>query len=65
MTRVRVSLRLPGDRVGRDSDVPIETFGVVVWSHRGDDGTYDTGVFFPELDEDCAALLLAYVLSAE
>lgn len=64
MSRIHVAMRLPGERVGRDEDTRIETVGVVVWSHRTEDGDYDTGVFFPELDEESAALLQAYVLSA-
>jgi len=70
MTRIHVAMLLPGPRVGRDEDVRLETAGVIVWSHRldpapeaGEPG-YDTGVFFPELDEESAALLQAYVLSA-
>ena len=64
MTRIHVAMRLPGDRIGRDEDTTVETVGVVVWSHKGEDGSFDTGVFFPELDEESAALLQAYVLSA-
>ncbi len=64
MTRIHVAMQLPGERVGRDADAAIETVGVVVWSHRLEDDVYDTGVFFPELDEESAALLQAYVLSA-
>ncbi len=71
MTRIRVAMLLPGPRIGRDEDVRLDTVGVIVWSHRIDpappDGApgYDTGVFFPELDEDGAALLQVYVLSAD
>jgi len=64
MTRIHVAMRLPGERVGRDEEVAVETVGVVVWSHRASEGAYDTGVFFSELDEESAALLQAYVLSA-
>lgn len=64
MARIHVAMRLPGDRIGRDEDTTVETMGVVVWSHQAEDGGYDTGVFFPELDEESAALLQAYVLSA-
>ena len=64
MTRIHVAMRLPGDRVGRDEDTLVETIGVVVWSHATGEGEYDTGVFFPELDDENAALLQAYVLSA-
>jgi hypothetical protein len=38
-----------------------EDTGVVVWSHLGDDGQYDTGVFFPELGEEQRGLLHAFV----
>jgi hypothetical protein len=64
MTRVHVALRLPGERVGQDEAVTVETVGVVVWSHPRDEGGYDTGVFFPELDDKNGGLLQAYVLSA-
>ncbi len=64
MTRIRVALVLPRDRVKRPQNTPLETEGVVVWSHRGDGGRYDTGVFFPALDEDQRALLRAYVFSS-
>lgn len=64
MSRIHVVMRLPGDRVGRSDDVEIETVGVVVWSHDTGDGEYDTGVFFPELGEENAALLQAYVQSS-
>jgi hypothetical protein len=64
MTRVHVAMRLPGERVGRADEAQLETIGVVVWSHSVGEGSYDTGVFFPELDEESAALLQAYVLSA-
>jgi hypothetical protein len=64
MTRIRVQMQLPGDRVGRAEDARLATVGVIVWSHRIADGVYDTGVFFPELAEDQASLLQAYVLSS-
>lgn len=64
MSRIHVAMRLPGDRVGKDDDTTVETIGVVVWSHATPEDGYDTGVFFPELDEESAALLQAYVLSA-
>lgn len=64
MTRIHVAMVLPAARLGRDEDVRLETVGVIVWSHRIADEEYDTGVFFPELDADDAALLQAYVLSA-
>ncbi len=64
MTRIHVAMRLPGDRVGRDDDTTVETIGVVVWSHQTDEGGYDTGVFFPELDDDSASLLRSYVATA-
>ena len=64
MTRIHVSMSLPAERVGRDEDAAIETVGVVVWSHGLEGGGFDTGVFFPELDDESAVLLQAYVLSA-
>ncbi len=64
MTRIHVSMILPADRIGRDEDVDLETAGVIVWSHRVEEGVNDIGVFFPELDEAAAGLLQAYVLSA-
>ena len=65
MTRVKVAMVLPGDRVGHEKDVRVDTTGVVVWSHKADDARYDTGVFFPELDEEKRSLLQTYVLTAE
>ena len=64
MTRIRVALVLPGERVGRDEEARVDTMGVVVWSHRIDENRYDTGVFFPELNDESRGLLQAYVLSA-
>lgn len=64
MTRIRVALVLPRERVKRPQNTPLETEGVVVWSHRAEGGRYDTGVFFAALDEDQRALLRAYVFSA-
>lgn len=64
MTRIRVSMQLPPERIGRDDPAEVDTVGVVVWSHEVSGGQYDTGVFFSELDEDDRALLQAYVLSA-
>ena len=63
MTEIAVNLELPGGRVGEDGDVVLETRGVVVWSHPLGDGRFDTGVFFPELDDANRAMLRAYVLS--
>ena len=65
MTRIRVNMLLPADRVGQDEDARLETAGVVVWSHRMEDGQYDTGVFFPELEDRESDLLYAFVASAE
>ncbi len=64
MTRIHVAMVLPGDRVGRDEDVRLDTAGVVVWSHPLADEQFDTGVFFPELDDQKRGMLQAYVLSA-
>ncbi len=62
MTRLRVSMSLPGPRVGAPSDVRLETTGVVVWSHKQPNApTFDTGLFFSELDDRERAFLRAYV----
>jgi hypothetical protein len=64
MTRVQVLLLLPGDRLGKSEDARLETVGVIVWSHKTGEGAFDTGVFFPELDDDTASLLRSYVATA-
>ncbi len=64
LTRIQVAMLLPAGRVGQDDDVRLDTEGVVVWSHAVNEGIYDTGVFFPELDEDQRGLLQAFVLSS-
>ena len=64
MTRIHVAMALPGERVGQEEDVRLETAGVIVWSHRLEENVHDIGVFFPELSDEGAALLQAYVLSA-
>jgi len=61
MTRVRVNVLIPGRYVDRPEDVRLVTTGVVVWSHRGEDGRYDTGVFFSELEEGQREVLHAFV----
>jgi hypothetical protein len=62
MTRIQVSLVLPGRRVGGGAgDVRLDTTGVVVWSHRAENHTFDTGVFFAELDERQRGLLRSFV----
>jgi hypothetical protein len=61
MTKIRVSLTLPAKRIGAGADVRFETLGVVVWSHRTDSVTYDTGVFFSDVDERQRSLLRAFV----
>lgn len=64
MTRLKVSLTLPANRVGTPDDAQLETTGVVVWSHRrGADSLYDLGVFFAELDDAQRGLLRAFVAS--
>ncbi len=65
LTRIQVTMMLPGDQVGRDEDAQLATAGVIVWSHRINSGTYDTGVFFSELSHDESELLKAYVASAD
>ena len=62
MTRIQVAMVLPGKRIGASSDVRFETTGVVVWSHKLET-TYDTGVFFPELDDRQRGLLRTFVAS--
>jgi hypothetical protein len=61
MTRILVQLVLPGERIGAQSDVKFETTGVVVWSHRAPEKSYDTGVFFADLDDRQRSLLHAFV----
>lgn len=63
MTRVKVAMVLPGRRVGASRDVTFETTGVVVWSHKAQPGSFDTGVFFPELDDRQRNLLRTFVSS--
>jgi len=62
MTRIQVRILFPGERVGTKSALEFDTHGVVVWSHK-DAGakTFDTGVFFSELDERQRHLLRAFV----
>ncbi|MFV1959921.1 MAG: PilZ domain-containing protein [Planctomycetota bacterium] len=64
MTRIRVALTLPGRHVGQDDDVRLVTTGVVVWSHPVEDGRYDTGVFFAELEEEQRDYLQSFVHAA-
>jgi hypothetical protein len=61
MTRIHVSMVLPGERIGASGDVKFETTGVVVWSHKHQGAAYDTGVFFADLDERQRSLLHAFV----
>src|SRR5262245_24198952 len=64
MTRIKVGMILPAKRVGSKSDVSFETTGVVVWSHKvPEGGAFDTGVFFPELDDRQRGLLRTFVAS--
>ena len=64
MTRVQVVLVLPADRLGHTEDARLQTDGVVVWSHPSGAESFDTGVFFPELDDEMASLLRNYVATA-
>ena len=64
MTRVQVVMQLPGDRLGLVDDEMLETVGVVVWSHQTGEDTFDTGVFFPELDDRTAGMLRNFVATA-
>jgi hypothetical protein len=62
MTRIQVSLVLPARRVGgAHGDVQLDTTGVVVWSHRAEGETFDTGVFFSDLDDRQRGLLRSFV----
>ena len=62
MTRIRVAMVLPGEMVGADDpEVRLDTNGVVVWSHRVEDGRYDTGVFFSDLADDQRDVLASFV----
>jgi hypothetical protein len=63
MTRVKVGMVLPAKRLGSKADVSFETTGVVVWSHKAPAGSFDTGVFFPELDDRQRGLLRTFVAS--
>ena len=62
MTRIQVRLLLPGERVGTKQALEFDTYGVVVWSHKeAKASTYDTGVFFSELDDRQRNLLRTFV----
>ena len=64
MTRIRVALRFPAASLDRDDDIQLDTTGVVVWSHRIDEGKYDTGVFFADLAEDDRGVIQTFVATA-
>lgn len=62
MTRIQVRILLPGERVGTKNALEFDTYGVVVWSHKEPKATtYDTGVFFAELDDRQRNLLRTFV----
>ena len=62
MTRIQVRILLPGERVGTKQALEFDTHGVIVWSHKESGAkTYDTGVFFSELDDRQRNLLRAFV----
>jgi hypothetical protein len=63
MTKIQVAMVLPAVRVGASSDVQFQTTGVVVWSHKTGPGTFDTGVFFSEMDDRQRHLLRSFVAS--
>ena len=80
MTRIQVALLLPGRKLGLAKDVRVDTSGVVVWSHRASaaerpatkasrlsasEGGYDTGVFFPDLEDEQRSLLRTLVNAAD
>jgi c-di-GMP-binding flagellar brake protein YcgR len=64
MTRVQMVIVLPADRLGHTEDARLDTVGVVVWSHKANETSYDTGVFFSDLEDDMASLLRNYVATA-
>ncbi|MGE0192014.1 MAG: PilZ domain-containing protein [Planctomycetota bacterium] len=64
MTRVGVILVLPAQRIGQPKDARLDITGVVVWSHEAETKVFDTGVFFPELDDDARTALKAYVTAS-
>ena len=64
MTRVGVVLVLPGQRIGQSEDARLDIAGVVVWSHEAEPKVFDTGVFFPDLDDDARSALKAYVTAS-
>ena len=66
MTRIRVAIRLPGDKVGKDDGeaVQVDTRGVVVWSHQVGDGRYDVGVFFSDIEDEARHRLQSFVAAA-
>lgn len=53
MTQLELELRLAAAQVGGTSDYVLKTTGIVVWSHKQAAAPlpYDTGVFFPNLDD--------------
>ena len=62
MTRIQVRILLPGERVGTKKALEFDTHGVVVWSHKESGAkTFDTGVFFSELDDRQRNLLRTFV----
>lgn len=61
MTRVSVGLRLPGRILEQTDDVSVDTMGVVVWSHPLEDGRFDTGVFFADLEGEQREVLRTFV----
>ncbi len=53
MTQLELELRLAAAQVGAKDDYVLKTTGIVVWSHKqaAPPLPYDTGVFFPHLDD--------------
>ena len=65
MTQIRVAMVLPrGEEAPEVRGASVDTTGVVVWSHRVEDGRYDTGVFFSGLEDAQRELLQAFVAGA-
>lgn len=53
MVQLQLELRLTAAQVGEKADYVLKTTGIVVWSHKqaAPPLPYDTGVFFPQLDD--------------
>jgi hypothetical protein len=65
MTRIQVALLLPGKGVGLTQNVRVDTTGVIVWCHRTQEGSFDTGVFFPDLEDEQRGILRSLVQASK